>query len=75
MTLGSQQHDDYADVIAAQVPYADLHLTDLERGPLPRRARTCSGLLQAGTKGMSGFQGLRAPACIAYDFRNTTTRV
>jgi len=56
----SQQHDDYADVIAAQVIHAYLHLTDLERGPLPRRARTCRGLLQAGTGGASGSCGLRA---------------
>ena len=45
---GSPQHGDYAGVIAAQVIHADLYLTDLERGPLTRRARTCRGLLEAG---------------------------
>jgi hypothetical protein len=56
----SQQHDDYANVIAAQVIDGCLHLTDLECGPLPRRARTCRGLLEVGTRGMSGFRGARA---------------
>jgi len=59
---GSPQHGDYADIIAAQVIHADLHLTDLERGPLPRRARTCRDLLEAGTGGMSGCRGLRPAA-------------
>jgi len=44
LRAGSQQHDDYANVIAAPVIHADSHLTDVERGPLPRRARTCRGL-------------------------------
>jgi len=40
--------------------HADLHLTDLERGPLPRRARTCRGMLEAG-RDMCAFRGLRPP--------------
>ena len=45
---GLTAHDDYAYVIAAQVPHTDLHSTDLDRGPLPRRERTCRGLLGPG---------------------------
>ena len=51
-----------ADVIAAQVLHAYLHLSYLKRGPLPRRARTCRGLLGAGTRGVSGCRGLQAAA-------------
>ena len=45
-----------------QVPHAYLHLTDSERCLLPRRARTCRGLLEGGTRGMSAFRGLRDAA-------------
>jgi len=58
---GSRRQNDHADVIAAQVIHASLHLTDLERAPLPRRARTRRGLLGAGTRGMTCFLDYGSP--------------